>query len=51
VISSILYEFFIDYQDEIMLLVDPTFYNIGNYESVDKMRVLESIIVKDGRHR
>lgn len=33
-----------------MLLVDPV-YNIGNYEEVDKVRMLESIIVKEGRHR
>ena len=33
-----------------MLLVNPI-YSIGNYESVDKVRVLESIIVKEGDHR
>jgi hypothetical protein len=30
VVSSVLYEFCIDFQDEVMMLVDPI-YNIGNY--------------------
>lgn len=33
-----------------MLLVDPI-YSIGNYQSVEKVRVLESIVVKDGEYR
>ena len=33
-----------------MMLVDRV-YNIGNYESVDKVRFLESIVVRGGKHR
>ena len=50
VVSSLLYEFCMDFQDGEMLQVNPI-YAIGNYESVGKVRVLESIIVREGRHR
>jgi hypothetical protein len=45
VISSVVYEFAIDFQDEYMLQV-PTVYKIGNYQGMSKVRVLESIVVK-----
>lgn len=45
VISSVVYEFAIDFQDEYMLQVPPV-YKIGNYEGKSKVRVLESIVVK-----
>lgn len=39
-----------EHQDEIMMQVDPL-YTLGNYETVGKVRALESIIVRNGKYR
>jgi len=50
VISSVAYELVLDVQDEYMLQVSPS-YKIGNFKGFNKIRILESIVVKNQSQR